>query len=161
LVRSTGELSDCVSPCNRWYLISAIGRNSQGIRQAAYAALLTQVCLGRSLSANGYGCLRPREPFRRETSAVQVQWYYPLPCHRDLVSSTDVFAELPKIVDLKAKLDSIPQDSLERETIDGGEILHVANFDLETRLNSANTLTFRLIHAGRTYDEETVQTEFI
>jgi len=69
--------------------------------------------------------------------------------------------ELPKIVDLKAKLDSIPQDSLERETIDGGEILHVANFDLETRLNSANTLTFRLIHAGRTYDEETVQTEFI
>ncbi|KAK4894806.1 hypothetical protein LTR27_006927 [Elasticomyces elasticus] len=68
--------------------------------------------------------------------------------------------DLKELIKLKAKLDCIPEEKLTMEEREG-ELHRVANFELETQLNWAGTLTFRLKHAGKRYEEESVVAEFV
>lgn len=72
------------------------------------------------------------------------------------VKRTDRFTDLKEIVKLKAQLDQIPKDKLRQE---GQQ--WVADFDIETSLNSANFLTFKMIVNGRRFEEDSVVTGFV
>ncbi|KAF4632245.1 hypothetical protein G7Y89_g5877 [Cudoniella acicularis] len=65
-----------------------------------------------------------------------------------------------ELVKLKANLDCIPTEKLKRERGDDDREYYGGDFDIEMVLNSAS-LSFKLVHAGKTYDEEAIEAEFV
>jgi hypothetical protein len=78
-------------------------------------------------------------------------------CDALRVDQANLSTGVKEAATLKVRLHSIPEHKLERQKDANGKTKHVANFDLETSLNSAGTLTFKLKHAGVLYDEESIE----
>ena len=65
------------------------------------------------------------------------------------------------VVNLTARLDIIPKPRLYQRVDEWGDKCSWADFDIETTLNAAGTLSFNLLHAGESAREESVEMDFV